>query len=107
MKINGHKAHKKLWGWLAENPTKEKEDWPQWEPNGGNIPNIFFLCFACSIGYGDICPLTNIECAPSKPGMYCFSEFHRWTNAITPKSRRKYAKLIAEMPWHGKKMIDV
>ena len=25
-----HTNHKKLWNWLAENPDKEKSDWPEW-----------------------------------------------------------------------------
>lgn len=40
--------HEELWlGWLAEDPKREKEDWPRFKHNGGdlNIENPF--CFPC------------------------------------------------------------
>ena len=42
-----HTSHKKLWNWLAENPDKEKRDWPEWKENGGEIKRATSLCFAC------------------------------------------------------------
>lgn len=42
-----HTAHKEMWTWLAENPEKEKDDWPGWESNGGEYPFAAFWCFAC------------------------------------------------------------
>lgn len=31
-----HTNHKK-WNWLAENPDKEKTDWPEWVYNEGHV----------------------------------------------------------------------
>ena len=42
-----HTNHKKLWNWLAENPNKNKEDWPDWYKNGGSVKRAVPLCFAC------------------------------------------------------------
>lgn len=42
-----HTNHKRMWQWLAENPGKEKDEWPKWEFNGGHIPEALNDCFAC------------------------------------------------------------
>jgi len=39
-----------LWGWLALNPEKGKEEWPGWEANGGSIPMMPFNCPCCAYG---------------------------------------------------------
>jgi len=39
-----------LWGWLALNPEKGKEEWPGWEANGGTVPEMPYDCPCC--GYG-------------------------------------------------------
>ena len=57
-----HTNHKKLWNWLAENPDKNKADWPEWEKNGGGVKRVQSNCFACEYveernAYCDECPL--------------------------------------------------
>ena len=61
-----HTNHKKLWNWLAENPDKNKEDWPEWAENGGNVSSYRSpFCLACesvnSVNNDerdcDLCPL--------------------------------------------------
>ena len=42
-----HTNHKKLWNWLAENPDKNKTDWPEWKHNGGEVEKVLSNCFAC------------------------------------------------------------
>ncbi len=39
--------HYDLWDWLANNPGKEKRDWPEWEIVRKNYGYITHLCFAC------------------------------------------------------------
>lgn len=46
------RKHRQLWNWLAENPSSWKEDWPEWEFNGGNVATINHDCFACKWGKG-------------------------------------------------------
>lgn len=36
-----------MWLWLSENPEKDKEDWPEWQHNGGAVKTVCNLCFAC------------------------------------------------------------
>ena len=40
-------AHRELWLWLAENPLKEKSEWPGWVYNGGPYEEMLFNCPAC------------------------------------------------------------
>lgn len=37
------RLHRELWNWLADNPEKGKEDWPEWKDMG----HIESNCFAC------------------------------------------------------------
>lgn len=61
--IFDHKNHVKLWNWLAENPHRNKEDWPEWTDNGGKVNLIKSRCFACEYAekatYGDGHPCNN------------------------------------------------
>ncbi len=72
-----HTAHKKLWNWLAENPTKKKWDWPEWEHNGGQYISQSY-CFACDYdtqyeAYGD----EGCDNCPFGFSM-CNEIFHEW-----------------------------
>lgn len=53
MELSDYKAaHRALWDWLANNPGKDKDEWPGWEgrtPSGGQyngqkIPSYCFMC---------------------------------------------------------------
>ncbi len=55
--------HYELWDWLERNPEKTKEDWPRWESNGGDVPDVDAHCFYChydkahkSRGVCEACP---------------------------------------------------
>ncbi|MBW8001738.1 MAG: hypothetical protein FVQ80_06910 [Planctomycetes bacterium] len=95
--------HDDLWDWCSRNPTKEKSDWPEWKKNGGKIPEVECECFLCEWvrdSYKESC----VEKCPlkwsSKNGR-CNSldgEFHMWENAKTLKLKRKYARLIRDLP---------
>ena len=100
--VFNHTAHKALWNWLAENPGKQKIDWPGWVINGheDNI-NYCYYCFACDYDdeiFGDCeaCPLQW----PDKPGCgECANLYVRWykrTASVIEKS--KLAQQIANLP---------
>ena len=108
------KLHKELWGWLAETGTKEKSGWPEWKSNGGPVEDVSFHCFCCNYvehsyepgrqrdmcGY---CPVVWVDGSPS--GGVCSegkSPYIRWNGAETPKTRKKYAAIIRDLPWERK-----
>lgn len=40
--------HRALWTWLSENPDKDKDNWPEWAFNGGEITRVQEAdCFCC------------------------------------------------------------
>ena len=39
--------HQELWKWIKNNPSKNKEDWPRWKQNGGDVPRVLSHCFYC------------------------------------------------------------
>lgn len=41
------RLHRELWGWLAENPSMEKADWPGWDEFDRNQIRLENYCFAC------------------------------------------------------------
>ena len=92
-----HTNHKKLWNWLAENPEMEKEDWPEWEDNGGSVLWVFYHCFAC--GYA------KLECSACPliwPSGRCLTDngiYEKWANkcAEDPETRKELARQIANL----------
>lgn len=48
------KLHRELWQWLADNPDKEKSDWPRWKINGGDY-DVYGDCFACEFFKDVLC----------------------------------------------------
>jgi len=98
LKLDYKKCHEGLWGWLAKNPDKEKEDWPGFKTiDKFNLDIPFHLCFACEIGfkYDCICPVDFgvedgfIVCKNDQNSYY-----YKWL--ITHgQERSQYAKLIA------------
>lgn len=106
-------AHKKLWNWLSENPTKRKEDCPIWQKNGGELKVDSRDCFACDYAsefHGfllknnlvpmpvttsccEYCPLQN----HNKVGSHCLDGIY--TNWLFRRHiRAYYAKKIADFP---------
>lgn len=94
-KVFKHIDHKRLWTWLHFNPEKHKNDWPEWEYNGGDVPEVFGDCFACeySIDCTD-CPLVwedgneHFNCAL----------FFKWDESEDTEIRREIALRIANLP---------
>lgn len=106
MKINAHRAHIKLWTWLAKYPGFDKCDWPEWEKNGGTIEATVLFCFACEITDDcNQCPLQwprRLTCEPSADSLY-----NKWVHAEDMKKRSRYARQIANLKWKGRKIIEV
>ena len=66
MKLTKKRAielHRQLWDWLAKNPGKDKNQWPEWQWNGGEFMEVEFECFLCEymvegvLGCDDGCPV--------------------------------------------------
>ena len=95
-RIFNHTAHKKLWNYLAENPTKWKEDWPGWKINGGEYSNICHHCFACEFTIDSIC----YRCPLIWPSGYCYSGLYKkWIEkGISLEERTSLALQIANLP---------
>jgi hypothetical protein len=94
------KKHREVWKWLAENPDKEKAQWPGWKP-GEHIANDCFLC--CYVDKLENnscknCPLDwtiTKECMDTLPTL---SYYFLYEEALSPKLKTEYAKIIANLP---------
>ena len=97
-RIFNHTAHKELWNYLAENPTKHKKDWPGWEINGGEYSEVVGHCFACEFTIAVICyncPLIwPSGCCTGYNGLY--SEWAK--EGISLEERTSLALKIANLP---------
>ena len=104
---NAHYWHMRLWNWLEKHPSKEKEDWPGWR----YLEYPVFYCFACSIGTDrakksgksirercGYCPIVDWK---SDITATCekFYEFGDWKTSEMKKTKKKYAKIIANKEW--------
>jgi hypothetical protein len=96
------KRHRELWGWLAENPMKDKLDWPGWERYDAAL-NDCFLCEYTSDKFSkcEHCPVVFEEIKDYPKGTigYCLGGlFSQWDQAIEPKERSHIASLIRDLP---------
>lgn len=89
------KNHEALWNWLAENPDKQKWDWPVFLeiPLKKRPRNDCFLCQSKKYGchYSPAkseCPL--YDCMNQERGLYGF-----YIRAVSSAERVRYAKKIA------------
>lgn len=114
MELNDYKAaHRELWDWLANNPGREKDEWPGWEDDpvsgcgrygGEDIP---FFCFMCAWNdkYGSgcaSCALTKkygqpcyVDSPQTGPGIYL-----QWSTAMGDEGEPDYdeaCRLAAEI----------
>ena len=99
------RLHKELWMWISEGYDREKCDWPKWKSNRGKVNNVQNNCFGCKVdddsnqfGVCSGCPIDSSKyncrlCGTSS------SPFSKWDNAMTKKTKSKWAKIIAELPW--------
>ncbi len=93
-RVFNHTAHKELWNYLAENPTKQKEDWPEWKVNGGKYSRVDGNCFACEFTIDDTC----YDCPLIWPIDFCAS-YKKWAEeGISLEERTSLALQIANLP---------
>lgn len=69
MVIFNRTKHQALWNWLADNPDKKKDEWPEWSRYGGTIEEVDCLCFACQ--YARDCLIENGRLFANKCRVYC------------------------------------
>ena len=101
-KVFFHTAHKALWNWLSKHPEMDKEDWPGWESNGGNVKDSGTDCIACDFALQvkekgqtcDFCPL----CFPYDRCISGFGLFMQWENSKTAWVKEKLAAQIRDLP---------
>lgn len=97
-RIFNHTAHKELWNYLAENPTKWKEDWPGWKINGGEYSSVCHHCFACEFTIDSIC----YDCPLIWPNGCCtgyYGLYEKWAKeGISLEERISLALKIANLP---------
>ena len=99
MKLTKKKADElcyEMWNWLYHHPSKKKDYWPRWEKNGGDIPRMYAECPYCEFYGCQKCPLAKAMKMTCVPGIG-FSWFQRHRKAKTPKTKKKYAKLIRDV----------
>jgi hypothetical protein len=109
MKKSNEELHRELWNWCAET-GKGKYAWPGWNYYKDLITNCY--CFACEeaeirSNHGDdscnSCPILWSD--DPDWGNWCAvpnTFYSLWASALKNKdieTAKKYAKLIAEMPW--------
>lgn len=93
-------------GWLAENPDKNKRDWPGWKSNGGTFEDIETYCFACDyvsekgLLRCDKCPLAGWGSdGDSCMGMHYENLFSQWVKCEKKdyNKRTEIAKQICDL----------
>jgi len=102
------KRHRELWAWLAENPMKDKLDWPGWKRYDVALNDCFLCEYALKspkndfngLSICDYCPVVFEENKYPKGTIgYCLGGlFSRWDRAIEPKERSRIASLIRDLP---------
>ena len=103
------KRHRELWGWLAENPMKDKLDWPGWERYDAPLNGCFLCEYALKskkndsnrLNICDYCPVEFKETNDYPRGTfgYCLGGlFIRWLWTTNPKERSRLASLIRDLP---------
>ena len=103
------KRHRELWGWLAENPMKDKLDWPGWERYDVALNDCFLCEYALKsqkndsngLSRCDYCPVEFDAIGDSPKGTvgYCLGGlFSRWDMATDPEERSRIALLIRDLP---------
>ena len=102
-RVFNHTAHKELWNYLAENPTKQKEDWPEWKINGGKYSNVEYHCFACEFTIGGTCcdcPLIwPSDCCTDGYNTNNYGLYKKWAKeGISLEERTSLALKIANLP---------
>jgi hypothetical protein len=110
----------RYWLWQAVNPDKVREEWPEWQPNGGDVLYALMTdCFACEAAlsrmhhkyvnaqdagenpsddmYKDYCGECPVFMTPCEEQG---SIYQRWV-AAEGVEKEKLAVEIANLKWHG------
>ena len=93
-----------LWGWLEKHPSKKKHEWPEWEHKGGDVKDKENIYCACCDYVNSIdgqscedCPLTKLWKEIHGADSCCGDGyFERWERSKSPKTKKKYARIIKE-----------
>lgn len=101
------KLHRELWGWLAENPMRQKTDYPGFRDE--RIMKYCYLCeytsFTC-----EKCPVewdkTHEPPAISSDIPCMASYFDDFLRATTPEERSRLAALIRDLPEKTEKVEE-
>jgi len=91
-----------LWGWLKDNPLKDKKDYTEY-----NVDNYLSRCPCCDI-YRIIennrrvcigCPLKPNKIKTDKTGInyYCHPSYYSWSCSRTRRTKKKHATIIYEI----------
>lgn len=102
------RLHRELWGWLAENPGRDKREWPEWEDNGGKFPRVRNLCFACEYDHQEGIKNHSYACSDCPfewPGKTCENMednglYNLWKYGET-ELESMYAAMIRDLPIRG------
>lgn len=103
------KRHRELWGWLAENPMKEKTDWPGWERYDAALNDCFLCEYVLKSQKNDSNGLSSCDYCPvefdaiegySKGTIgYCLGGLlSRWIQTSESKERSRLAASIRDLP---------
>ena len=90
----GYEAHQELWFWCADNPTKKKSEYPDWEKHTNN----HWDCFPCAVS-------TCENCIVDWGVVSCLAEgslYREWEKEKDPKVRAVLADLIATLPFKAR-----
>ena len=85
-------GHWELWEWCADNPGKEKKDWPGW----CCFPRQLNDCFACGYAEGDCsrCPLGGRD----NQGHCLLGLVRAWNREKNPVRKSQFAMAIRNIP---------
>ena len=109
------KSHRAVWRWVAET-GKEKCHWPGWYGNPHKYPRyvekyvpsylheeIVSSCFACDVcakvPCKNGCPIISFRIKDNKICAQVGGFYDLYREAKSDVKRKKYAKIIAELPW--------
>ena len=81
--------HREMWTWLADNPSKRKEDWPRWNAEVQVCKSYCFLCeFSQNKGGCCSCP---VKWPSTSPTVFCvFSTTMDWASGMPDISNGLY-----------------
>jgi hypothetical protein len=94
-------ASYRLWKWAASSGAAKKSEWPEWERNGGNYPQIRQDCFFCDVYRCRNCILDHAAREVMEDdgwSCYCLNgRYEAWRSADTAESRHSAAQAIVDL----------